>query len=70
MVNFVVFVICATHTRRNYLKSFSQHYWLVIEVRICKVHFTPLTFLTAQKMKFSVKGFFSKYDQMRGLLRI
>ena len=29
-----------------------------------------VTFFTAQKMKFTIKGFFSKCDQIRSFLRI
>ena len=29
-----------------------------------------ITWCTAQKMNFSIKGFFSKYDQIRSFLRI
>ena len=31
---------------------------------------TAIRSSTAQKMKFSIKGFFSKYDQIRRKLRI
>ena len=43
------------HDSLQYIASFSHFY---------------MTLYTAQKMKFSIKDFFSKFDQIRSFLRI
>ena len=52
-------------------KHFQNKYCELLRVRINKIEFVNLTrSLTAQKMKFSIKDLFSKYDQIPKKLRI
>ena len=57
----------------NHPVAFSMRYRLLPLVSVCSWHpkiDTIYAWITAQKMKFSIKDFFSKCDQIRRKLRI
>ena len=70
VVNVAIVVSAATIGYSNIFQVL-QYVWIFVQTGgteyTLSVKVTPIT---AQKMKFSMKGFFSKYDQIRSFLRI
>ena len=50
--------------------SLSEELYIIVSVLYAKVDNVKLNSYTARKMKFSIKDFFSKCDQIRSFLRI
>ena len=71
MENFIVCTVLESSELAT-MTSFNQ--WIVSVVSICVIKMCHkldyVDDLTAQKMEFSIKDFFSKFDQIRSFLRI